>query len=69
MVCGIDLHPCPTKNPKVAYFVTMTFLFEVSYTLTSLSSNTVMYPSSASFAVLISKLVGMLGTMCMSLAG
>ncbi len=54
---------------KIACIVTMTSVFEASYTLTSLSSNTVMYPASANFAVPISKLVGMLGTMWMSLAG
>ena len=43
---------------KIAFLVTMTSVFEALYTLTSLSSNTVMYPASANFAVLISKLVG-----------
>jgi hypothetical protein len=46
---------------KIACLVTMTFVFEASYTLTSLLLNTVMYPASANLAVLMSKLVGMWG--------
>ena len=54
---------------EIACLATMTLVFEVSYTLTSLSLNTVMYPTSANLAVLMSKLVGMLGPMWTSCAG
>ncbi len=54
---------------KIACLITMTFVFEASYILTSLSSNTIMYPASVNLAVLMSKLVGMLGTMWILHAG